>query len=394
VRTVVETGLARILNGDGALAKKRVGLLVNPTSVASDLTHLVELLIDAGVNVVCLFGPEHGVRGDAQDMVGVDEARDSVTRLPMYSLYGADEKSLRPRPEHLAGLDAVVYDIQDIGSRYYTYVWTLLHMMEACAPLGVEVIVLDRPNPIGGLDVEGGAIHDGYLSFVGRLSVPNRHGLTAGEIARMANDVRGLGAKLTVVPMTGWRRGDDFDATGLPWVLPSPNMPTLDTAFVYPGMCLIEGTELSEGRGTTRPFELVGAPFVSYADARALAESLRREDLPGVRFRPVVFTPMFQKFGGRRCGGVQLHVVSRGSFRPYLTGVAVIRAFRHMFPRDFRWRTRVYEFVSDKPAIDLLTGGPEVREGIDAGASLDALAATWRPAEDDFRAKRARWLLY
>jgi uncharacterized protein YbbC (DUF1343 family) len=267
-------------------------------------------------------------------------------------------------------------------------------MMEACAPLGVEVVVLDRPNPIGGADVEGGAIRDGYYSFVGRLSLPNRHGLTAGEVARMANDVRGLGAKLTVVPMTGWRREQDHDATGLPWVLPSPNMPTVDTAYVYPGMCLVEGTELSEGRGTTRPFELCGAPYVSYADARRLADALHKEDLPGVRFRPVVFTPTFQKFARKRCGGVQLHVLSRKSFRPYLTGVAVIRAFRQMFPEDFRWRRRAYEFVADQLAFDLLAGGPELRQGIDAGASLDALAATWRPAEDDFRARRARWLLY
>jgi uncharacterized protein YbbC (DUF1343 family) len=265
-------------------------------------------------------------------------------------------------------------------------------MMRACARAGVEVIVLDRPNPLGGADVEGGAIAPGYLSFVGRASVPNRHGLTAGEIAGMCNE--DLGCPLTVVPMTGWRRDQDFDATGLPWVQPSPNMPTLDTAYVYPGMCLVEGTELSEGRGTTRPFELVGAPFVSYADARALAEALTREDLPGVRFRPVVFTPTFQKYAGRRCGGVQLHVVSRRSFRPYVTGVAVLRAFRQMWPDAFRWRTRAYEFVDEKPAIDLLAGGPAVREGIDAGLGLDALAAAWRPAEDDFRARRGRWLLY
>jgi uncharacterized protein YbbC (DUF1343 family) len=395
---VLETGLARVLSGevssDEDLRGKRIGLLVNPTAVSGDLRHIVDLLVAADMQVVCLFGPEHGVRGDAQDMVGVAEARDSVTGLPMYSLYGADEASLVPRPEMLAGLDAVVFDIQDIGSRYYTYVWTLLHMMQVAAPLGVEVIVLDRPNPIGGVDVEGGAIQPAYRSFVGRVSMPNRHGLTAGEIARMCNDVEGLGCKLTVVAMRGWRRDHDFEATSLPWILPSPNMPTLDTAYVYPGMCLIEGTELSEGRGTTRPFELVGAPFVSYAEARALAEALEREDLPGVRFRPVIFTPMFQKHARRRCGGVQLHVVSRRGFRPYVTGVAVLRAFRHMFPDDFRWRTREYEFVSHKPAVDLLCGGPEVREGIDAGLSLDALAATWRPAEDDFRNRRARWLLY
>jgi uncharacterized protein YbbC (DUF1343 family) len=394
VRTVVETGLARILSGDGALAGKRVGLLVNPTSVDPDLRHAVDLLLERGVDVRCLFGPEHGVRGDAQDMVGVEGARDSVTGLPMHSLYGRDEASLRPRPEMLAGLDAVVFDIQDIGARYYTYVWTLLHVMEVAAPLGVEVIVLDRPNPIGGADVEGGAVRPDHRSFVGRVSVPNRHGMTAGEVARMCNEVEGLGCNLTVVMMRGWRREHDFDATALPWVMPSPNMPTLETAYVYPGMCLVEGTELSEGRGTTRPFELVGAPFVSYAEARALAEALHREDLPGVRFRPVVFTPTFHKFVGRRCGGLQLHVVSRPSFRAYVTGVAVLRAFRTLFPAEFKWRTREYEFVSSRPAIDLLCGGPEVREGIDAGASLDALVSTWRAAEDEFRARRGRWLLY
>jgi uncharacterized protein YbbC (DUF1343 family) len=389
---VLETGLSRVLAGDvTALAGKRLGLLVNPTAVDGALRHVVDLLHERA-SLVCLFGPEHGVRGDAQDMVGVVEAKDSVTGLPMYSLYGASEDTLDPRPEMLVGVDAVVYDIQDIGSRYYTYVWTLLHMMRACARAGVEVIVLDRPNPIGGVDVEGGAIAPGYESFVGRVSLPNRHGLTAGEIAQLMNEE--LGCKLTVVTMRGWRRDHDFDATSLPWIQPSPNMPTLDTAYVYPGMCLVEGTELSEGRGTTRPFELVGAPFVSYAEARALAAALEREDLPGVRFRPVVFTPTHQKFAGRRCGGVQLHVVARRSFRPYLTGVAVLRAFRHMWPDAFRWRTREYEFVADKPAIDLLAGGPELREGIDAGLGLEALAATWRPAEQAFREQRARWLLY
>lgn len=396
VTAVLATGLTRILSGDAqVLANKRIGLLVNPTAVDSALHHIVDVLHAApSVRLACLFGPEHGVRGDAQDMIGVGEARDSVTGLPMYSLYGQTEASLHPRPETLQGLDAVVYDIQDIGSRYYTYVWTLLHMMQACARAGVEVIVLDRPNPLGGEDVEGGAILSDYCSFVGRVSIPNRHGLTAGEIATMCNEVEGIGCNLTVVPMAGWRRDHDYEATSLPWVMPSPNMPTLDTAYVYPGMCLIEGTELSEGRGTTRPFELVGAPFVSYAEARALAAALEREDLPGVRFRAVVFTPTFHKFAGRRCGGVQLHVITRRTFRPYATGVAILRAFKQMWPNEFRWRTREYEFVSDKPAIDLLTGGPALREGIDAGVGLDALVASWLPAQESFKARRGKWLLY
>ena len=391
---MVATGLQRVLTGDSdALAGKRLGLLVNPTAVDDELRHAVDLLHDR-FRLVALFGPEHGVRGDAQDMIGVDDAHDSVTGLPMHSLYGDSEASLYPTEAMLAGLDAVVYDIQDIGSRYYTYVWTLLHVMQVAAKVGVEVIVLDRPNPIGGHDVEGGAIQPGYTSFVGRMSLPNRHGLTAGEVARMANEVLGVGCRLTVVPCAGWARELDADATALPWVQPSPNMPTVDTAYVYPGMCLVEGTELSEGRGTTRPFELVGAPFVSYAEARGLAEDLTRAGLPGIKFRAVVFTPTHQKFAGRRCGGVALHVTSRRELRPYLTGIAVLRAFRERWPKDFRWRTRAYEFVEDKPAIDLLCGGPEIREGIDAGWSLDRLAATWREPEAAFRDARRKWLVY
>lgn len=396
MQTIVRTGLERVLAGEvRVLDGKRIGLLVNPTAVDRDLRHAVDLVLaHEATTLTCLFGPEHGVRGDAQDMVGIGEARDSVTGLPMHSLYGASEDSLHPRPEWLAGLDAVVYDIQDIGSRYYTYVWTLLHMMQACARAGVEVIVLDRPNPINGVDVEGGPIDEGYFSFVGRASIPNRHGLTAGEVAQMCNDVFALGCKLTVVTMDGWRREMDYDATGLPWVQPSPNMPTLHTAYVYPGMCLVEGTELSEGRGTTRPFDLVGAPFVSYREAKELAAELQAQKIPGVTFRSVVFTPTFQKFGGKRCGGLQLHVVAPAELRPYWAGVAVLCAFRRMFPKDFKWRTREYEFVKDQPAIDLLAGNAKLREAIDAGTPADRIAASWRPFEDDFRRRRDAWLLY
>jgi uncharacterized protein YbbC (DUF1343 family) len=392
---MVRTGLERVLSGEVTLLRgKRVALLCNPTAVDTRLRHVADVIGETGAQLVALFGPEHGVRGDAQDMVGVGEAKDSVTGVPMHSLYGEDERSLWPRPEWLAGVDCVVYDIQDVGSRYYTYVWTLLHVMQVAAPLGVQVVVLDRPNPIGGVEVEGGAIADGYRSFVGRASIPNRHGLTAGEIARAVNETEGVGARLEVVPMTGWRRDMYYDETGLPWVQPSPNMPTLDTALVYPGGCLVEGTELSEGRGTTRPFEQIGAPFVSYREAHEMCDALGREDLPGVRFRPLVFQPTFHKFGGKRCGGVALHVVDRRAFRPYLTYVAILRELRRRYPTRFQWRSRPYEFIADKPAIDLLCGGPAVREGIDAGASLAELAATWKDAEDAFRAARARWLLY
>jgi uncharacterized protein YbbC (DUF1343 family) len=392
----VRTGLQRVLDGDvAALRGKRLGLLVNQTAVDGNLCHAVDRMhATPGISLVALFGPEHGIRGDAQDMAGVDDDRDAATGLPIHSLYGATEESIEPRQDMLAGLDALVFDIQDIGSRYYTYVWTLFHAMRACARAGVEVIVLDRPNPLGGVAVEGGGIRDGYRSFVGRCSLPNRHGMTVGEIATMVNETERIGCELHVVSMEGWARHQTWPATGLPWVSPSPNMPTLETAFVYSGTCLVEGTELSEGRGTTRPFETVGAGFITHPGAQALAAHLGRLDLPGVRFRPLVFTPTFHKFAGVKCGGVQLEVRSQRELRPYLTGVAILRAIRELWPDDFRWCTREYEFVKDTPAIDLLCGGPDVRQGIDAGLSLEEIARSWSADEKDFVIRRRRWLLY
>jgi uncharacterized protein YbbC (DUF1343 family) len=390
---MVKTGLERAMAGEvKALAGKRLGLIANPTAVDRELRHIVDLFhAHPDLDLRVLFGPEHGIRGDAQDMAPVGGDVDPRTGLTVHSLYGHDEASLEPTPAMLRDLDAVVFDIQDVGSRYYTYVWTLLYAMRACAKAGVEVIVLDRPNPIGGDLVEGGAIEPRYHSFVGAASVPNRHGLTAGEIARMGVELEGLDLELTVVEMTGWRREMRYGETGLPWVQPSPNMPTVETALVYPGMCLVEGTEVSEGRGTTRPFELCGAPYV---DGYALAEALEAEDLPGVRFRPVVFTPMFQKHARTPCGGVQLHVTDARAFRPYLTGVAFVRAVRTLWPEAFSWRRAAYEFVADREAIDLLTGSPAVREGIERGDSLQAIASTWAGAERAFEARRERWLVY
>jgi uncharacterized protein YbbC (DUF1343 family) len=391
--TRVRTGLERLLAGEGPrLAGRRVGLLANPTSVSVEVEHSIDLLLAAGIDLVALFGPEHGLRGDAQYMVAVgDESRDARTGLPVHSLYGHTAESLSPTPAMLAGVDVLVFDIQDVGSRYYTYAATMVLAMRACARAGVEVVVLDRPNPIGGELVEGGTVEPGFESFVGLLPVPNRHGLTVGEIARMSLAEERLDVALTVVEMQGWRRDQSYAETGLPWVMPSPNMPTEDTALVYPGMCLLEGTEISEGRGTTRPFELAGAPFV---DGYVLAEELAAAALPGVRFRPAVFTPTFEKHAGHACGGVQMHVHDRRAFRPYLTGVAFLRAIRSRWPGEFAWRTRAYEFVDQVPAIDLLCGSRAVREGIDRGASLAELADTWAEAERDFRARRAAWLLY
>jgi uncharacterized protein YbbC (DUF1343 family) len=389
----VQTGLARLANeGSSLLEGRRLGLLVNSTAVDAQLRHAIDLLrARSDLKVTALFGPEHGVRGDAQDMIAVDAARDARSDLPIHSLYGTTTASLTPTPQMLEDIDVMVYDIQDVGSRYYTFVWTMVLAMRACAAADKAFVVLDRPNPIDGLHIEGAMIAPGFESFVGLVSCPNRHGMTAGEIARWRHSVEKLDLELVVLGMRGWQRDMRFDHTGLPWVLPSPNMPTPDTALVYPGMCLVEGTELSEGRGTTRPFELAGAP---YLDGHRLAADLTAMQLPGVMFRPAIYTPMFQKHHGKPCGGVQLHVANPETFRPYRTGVAFLKACYDQSPASFRWRNKAYEFVQDIPAIDLLAGGDAIRTGIEAGASLDDLAARWPRDEGDFAAERADYLLY
>ncbi len=369
----------------------RIGLLCHPASVDRDLRHAAERLADAGAEVVRLFAPEHGATGGAQDMVPVDEGRDPVTGLPVVSLYGDTEDTLAPRPEHLEGLDALVVDLQDVGARYYTFAATAIRALAPCAAAGVRAIACDRPNPLGGNLVEGNTVEPAYRSFVGELPVPQRHGMTIGELVRFAARVRGIEADLEVVPCEGWHREEDFPATGLPWVLPSPNMPTPDTALVYPGTCLLEGTNLSEGRGTTRPFEIVGAPWL---DPRALVAALEAEALPGVRFRPLVFVPTFHKHAGKPCGGIQLHVFDRRAFRPVLTGLAVVIAARRLAPERFAWRTEPYEFVSDRLAFDLLAGTGAWRQAIEEGASAREIAAGFRVHEEEQRARIAELGLY
>ena len=358
-------------------------------------------MLQMGVRVTRLFGPEHGVRGEAQDMIGVEAERDRRTGIPVSSLYGGSFESLTPSAADLGEVDVLVVDLQDVGSRYYTYVWTMALALVAAARTGVGVIVLDRPNPLGGVEVESGPLLPGYESFVGLGAVAARHGMTIGEIALMVRAgipgdrggrfSRPLDCDLTVVAMKGWRRSMDFEPTGLPWVMPSPNMPTPDTAYVYPGLCLIEGTNLSEGRGTTRPFEVIGAPFL---DGYRWAERLHRLELRGVRFRPLSFRPMFHKFARMSCGGVQLHVTNRGAFRPYRTGIALLHTARELAPSDFSWRTEPYEFVSDRPAIDLLSGSAAVRTAIDDGQTLDEICAPFAAYERQFSAGRAPFLLY
>jgi uncharacterized protein YbbC (DUF1343 family) len=370
----------------------RVGLVCHPASVDARLRHAVDLLGGAdGVHLAALFGPEHGFLGQAQDLIGVGDARDAGSGLRVHSLYGDSFASLRPTAEQLDGLDVLVIDLQDVGSRYYTFAATMLLCLEAAAVHDVRVIVLDRPTPLGGTAVEGPTLTAGFESFVGMHPVPTRHGLTIGELALLYQKERGLKGTLEVVPCEGWRRDMEFEDTGLPWVLPSPNMPTVDTAFVYPGQCLLEGTNLSEGRGTTRPFELCGAPWV---EPRRLAQRLQREQLPSVAFRPGWFQPTFQKFAGQLCGSVQLHVTDRRAFQPVRTGLAVLATLRELSGPQFRWRTEPYEFVTDRPAIDLLFGSDRERWGLEAGLTRHELSRAWEAEEDAFRRRRREFLLY
>jgi uncharacterized protein YbbC (DUF1343 family) len=389
----VRTGLDVLVAQDWQpLRGLRIGLVCHPASVDGRLRHAVDLLAGApGVRLAALFGPEHGFFGQAQDLIGVGEAREAGSGLRVHSLYGTSFNSLRPTAEQLYELDALVIDLQDVGSRYYTFAATMLLCQEAAAAHGLKAVVLDRPNPLGGTAVEGPTVGPGYESFVGLHPVPTRHGLTIGELARLYQEELGLTGSLEVVPCEGWRRDMVFEDTGLPWALPSPNMPTVDTAFVYPGQCLLEGTNLSEGRGTTRPFELCGAPWL---EPRRLGPRLQQEQLPGAVFRPAWFKPTFQKSAGQTCGGVQLHVTDRRVFQPVRTGLAVLAAMRELSGEHFRWRTEPYEFVADRPAIDLLFGSDRERRGLEAGLSVHELARAWEAEEAAFRERRRDFLLY
>lgn len=396
VRTGLDLFLDPASDTAGLARGARLGVVAHPASIDAGGRHLVDRLAQDGrFRVTRLFGPEHGVRGEAQDMEAVAEPADRATGLPIVSLYGDSEDSLRPKPEHLAGLDAIVYDLQDVGTRFYTFVYTLSYVLEAAREADIPVVVLDRPNPIGGLAVEGPVLDPAMASFVGRFPLPVRHGMTTGELACLFRDTYSIGGDLRVVPMSGWTRDMYYESTGLPWVLPSPNMPTPDTAQVYPGGCLVEGTNLSEGRGTTRPFELVGAPWI---DAAAFADALGHagdaEGLDGVLFRAAWFRPTFQKHAGRSCGGVQVHVVDRGTVRPFATFLVLLREARRLAPDLFDWRRERYEFVDDRLAIDLLLGRSDLRPMLEAGASLAEMESAWAPGLSRFLADRASVLLY
>src|SRR5207249_4053634 len=392
---------ARVLTGLEVLARerprwlrgRRVGLLLHPASVTAELVSARDVVRRlCGEGLRGLFGPQHGFAGEKQDnMIESGHGVDPQTGIPIYSLYS---ETRSPTAEMLRDIDVLLVDLQDVGTRVYTFEWTTALALEACAAAGKEVVILDRPNPIGGVALEGNLIRPGYTSFVGLYPVPMRHGLMLGELAALVNArMAGIAAKparradgpgrrcpgrcdLTVVPMEGWRRSMLFPDTGLPWVLPSPNMPTFDTALVYPGQVLLEGTNLSEWRGTTRPFEIFGAPFLDLGEIRRRFEKRR---LPGLVLRDHAFEPTFHKWAGQVCQGLQIQVTDAAAYRPYLTTLALLQDIITCHRDRFEWKKPPYEYVTDKPPIDVLTGDPAVRDALEAGARLRAPRPPWTP---------------
>jgi uncharacterized protein YbbC (DUF1343 family) len=387
-----QTGLDVLLETPELIGGRGWALVANQAAVTADLDPARTALraVDPGP-LVRLFAPEHGLDCVAQDMEAVADVRDELTGCEVRSLYGSTADTLSPTPQDLDGVETMVVDLPDIGARYYTFAATMDWVMAACESAKVEVMVLDRPNPIGGVGREGGLVEEGFESFVSQLPVPIRHGLTLGEIALLLQRERYPRLELTVIPCRGWRRQDWLDDTGLPWVLPSPNMPTVDTAGLYPGLCLVEATTLSEGRGTTRPFQLIGAPWINAED---LVARLRELELSGVAYRPARFRPEFGKHGSEVCAGVELHLTDRRVLEPVALGMHVLKTIHDLHPDDFTWRPEPYEFVGDVPALDILTGSPAARECIENGLDFDSLFDSWRESVAAFEDRLDGILLY
>lgn len=368
------------------LQGKRVGLITNPTGVDQELTNIVDLLNDEDdIKLTALYGPEHGVRGSAQAGEYVEFYIDDKTGLPVYSLYGQTRK---PTPEMLENIDVLLFDIQDVGTRFYTYIYTMAYAMEAAKEKGIPIIVLDRPNPLTGTAVEGTVLDMKYASFVGNYAIPLRHGMTIGELAQLFNSKFKIDADLTVVKMKGWKRDVYYDETPLQFVLPSPNMPTLDTAIVYPGIALFEGTNISEGRGTTKPFELIGAPFIHGTE---LAQQLNTLKLSGVIFRPVSFTPTTSKFANQLSHGVQIHITDRKKFQPFETGVHMVKAVHDLYPDQFQFQAANRAGIS---FFDQLVGNGWIRQGIEERRSVKDMKNQWEKELYDFKKTRSQYLLY
>lgn len=390
-RLHVVLGLEELLTQRLALLRSaRVGLICNQASVDHQFQHAADLLhAHPDVKLTALFGPQHGVRGDVQDnMIETAHSVDRATGLPIYSLYS---ETRDPTEQMLKDVDVLVFDMQDVGCRIYTFIYTLANCMRAARQYGKRVIVCDRPNPIGGAQVAGTVLDPEFTSFVGQFPIATRHGMTTGELAQMFNQHFGIGCELEVVPMVGWSRECWHDDTDAPWVMPSPNMPTVDTATVFPGSVNFEGTQLSEGRGTTRPFELVGAPYIVPEE---YAKALNAIGLPGVFFRSCVFQPTFQKHARVSCGGVQMHVTARRQFEPVLTGVALVKVAYDLYSEDFRWKEPPYEYVYNRNPFDVIAGTDSLRTAIEQGASLELIEDSWKAPLDQFKSLRQQWLLY
>ena len=387
----VKLGLELLLSDRIDLLKgKRVGLICNQASVDHQFLHAADLFSEhPAIELTTLFGPQHGIRGDVQDnMIETGHSVDRQTNLPIYSLYS---ETREPTEEMLNDVDVLVFDLQDVGCRVYTFIYTMAYAMNACAKYGKKFIVCDRPNPINGIDIEGNLLEVGHESFVGQFPIPMRHGMTVGELALMFNIKFGIACDLEVVSMENWAREDFYDETDAPWVMPSPNMPTVDTAVVFPGTVYLEGTQISEGRGTTRPFEILGAPFVN---AKEFTDSLNQLQLPGVIFRQINFLPTFQKCHNFVCGGTFIHVTDRRSFKPVLTGLAVIRNLYSMYPKEFKWKIPPYEYEFDRNPFDVISGSLKTRKMIEENWSVSGFEDSWREDVLMFEAERKEFLLY
>ena len=387
----IELGIERLLTEKIDLLRgARVGLVCNQASVDHAFRHAADLCHDhTDVNLTALFGPQHGIRGDVQDnMVETAHAADRKTGRPIYSLYS---ETREPTEEMLEAVDIIVCDLQGVGCRIYTFVYTLANCMRAAKKFGKKVIACDRPNPIGGIQIAGTVLDPAFASFVGQFPLASRHGMTVCELARMFNEHFGLGCDLECITMNGWSRELWYDETDGPWVLPSPNIPTIDTATVFCASVHLEGTQMSEGRGTTRPFEIIGAPYI---DADAFAEALNGLALNGVYFRSCVFLPTFQKHAGKACGGVQIHVTDRQAFEPVITGIAIVKTAHDMYPKDFRWKDPPYEYEYDRNPFDLIAGTSKVREAVERGDDLASIQASWGAPLAEFKALREAFLLY
>jgi uncharacterized protein YbbC (DUF1343 family) len=390
-RKSIKLGLEKVLDEKiDVLRNLRVGLICNQASVNHEFQHAADLFKDnVQINLVKLFGPQHGIRGDVQDnMIETSHGIDQTTGLPIFSLYS---ETREPTEEMLSGLNALVFDLQDIGGRVYTFIYTMANSMIACRKFGKKMIVLDRPNPIGGVAIEGGTLEKGHESFVGQYPIPMRHGLTVGELAALFNREFGINCELEIITMNGWERASFYDETDAPWVMPSPNIPTVDSTVIFPGTVFFEGTQVSEGRGTTRPFEIIGAPYI---DAKELADALCSVELPGVYFRPINFLPTFQKHAGKTCGGVFVHILDREALEPVITGLAMVKTIFDLYPNEFKWKNPPYEYVFDRNPFDVIAGTEKIRNMIEGNGSVEDIKLSWQKDVEDFKQLREQYLLY